>query len=104
MITKLVALYEKGDITADHLVAESLQLLDPVNPGLLLEALPNDVLPRILKYAQEYRPGKMRSNYGLQPTLDQVTAARKWIEASAQRSVGVDTKLARAPEVSEGPR
>jgi hypothetical protein len=87
MTARLVALYEKGDITADHLIVESLRLLDPANPGLVLEALPNEVLPRVLKYAQEYRPGKMRTNYGVQPTPDQVAAARKWIEASAE-SVG----------------
>jgi hypothetical protein len=83
VIAKLVALYEQGEITASHLVVEALRLLDPANPVVVLEALPEDVLPRVLEYAREYRPGKMRTNYGLQPTVDQVEAARKWIEDHA---------------------
>jgi hypothetical protein len=86
MTARLVAMYEKGEITADHLVAESLRLLDPANPTVVLEALPSDVLQRMLKYSHEYRPGKMRSNYGLQPTAEQVAAAKKWIEAKVRQS------------------
>ena len=86
MMQKLVAMYDKGEITADHLVVESLHRIDPDNPGLVLEALSNDILQRVLKYACAYRPGKMRTNYGLQPTLDQVTAAKQWIEAKVRQS------------------
>lgn len=81
MMEKLVARYETGAITADHLVVESLLLLDPANPGLVLEALPNDVQRRVLKYAREYRPGKMRTNYGPLPGAEQVMAARMWLES-----------------------
>jgi hypothetical protein len=85
MMEKLVAMYEKGVITADHLVVESLRLLDPANPGAALKALSGDVLQRMLKYAREYRPGKMRTNYGLQPTVDQVRAAEKWIDSNVHQ-------------------
>jgi hypothetical protein len=80
MMEKLVAMYEKGAITADHLVAESLSRLDPDNPGQVLEALPNGALQRVLEYAEEFRPGKMRTNYGHPPAADQVEAARRWVE------------------------
>ena len=86
MMEKLVAMYEKGEITADHLVVQSLHMIDPANPGLVLDILPIDVLPRVLRYAQDYRPGKMRTNYGLPPASDQVAAAKKWIESKARQS------------------
>jgi hypothetical protein len=86
MIDKLLAVYENGSITADHLVVECLHMIDPAKPGVVLAVLPDDVLQRVLKYARDYRPGKMRSDYGFEPASDQVAAARKWIEAKARQS------------------
>jgi hypothetical protein len=88
MTANLVTLYEKGAITADHLVAETLSMLDPANPALDLQDLSKELLQRVLKYAQEYRPGKMRTNYGRSPSLEQVQAAKQWIEAKIQRRSG----------------
>jgi len=34
----LVAMYNKGAMTADHLVVESLHRIDPENPGPVIEA------------------------------------------------------------------
>jgi hypothetical protein len=34
-MTSLVAMYEKGAITADHLVVECLHMLDPENPAVI---------------------------------------------------------------------
>jgi hypothetical protein len=85
MIEELVETYKKGAITADHLVVESLHLLDPQHPELILGALPSVILERMLKYVREYRPGSMRANYGLQPALDQVEAAKTWIESKAEQ-------------------
>lgn len=86
MMEKLVSMYESGDITADHLAVQCLHMLDPANPNLVLAALPENVLGRVLKYAREYRPGQMRTNYGLQPAVDQVAAAKKWIETRDRQS------------------
>ena len=83
---KLLAMYEKGDITADHLVAECLHMIDPADPALVLARLPNDVLSRMLHYAHEYRAGTMRTNYGLQAAVDQVEAAKAWIENRIRQS------------------
>ena len=80
MISKLIAMYEKGAITAHHLVVEVLNRLDPASLSLVLDQLPHDILERMLKYAIDFRPGMMRSNYPIQPAIDQVEAAKQWIE------------------------
>jgi hypothetical protein len=85
MMKKLVGMYETGAVTADHLVAECLHMLDPQCPDLVLSVLPPEILERMLKYTIEYRPRRMRSNYGLQPTVDQVEAAKHWIEAKVEK-------------------
>ena len=85
MIPKLIAMYEGGAITAHHLVMEVLLRLDPASPSLVLEPLSREILDRMLKYANDFRPGKMRSNYALQPTLEQVEAAKQWIEQRRER-------------------
>jgi hypothetical protein len=84
MIAKLVEMYQKGAITADHLVVECLHRLDATHPELVLGKLPSAVLERILQHARAYRPEDMRTNYGLQPTVDQVEAAKHWIESKAE--------------------
>ena len=85
MIPKLIAMYEGGAITAHHLVMEVLLRLDPAIPSLVLEPLSPDILVRMLEYANDFRPGKMRSNYALQPSVDQVEAAKQWIEQRHER-------------------
>lgn len=79
MIAERVALYEKGAITAHHLAVDCLSTLDPREPGLVLDALPPEVLDEILKFAREYQPGRMVTNYGILPATDQVPAAASWI-------------------------
>jgi hypothetical protein len=79
MITALVSMYEKGAITADHLAAQCIHLIDPDDPGLVLSDLPNSILDRMLAYAQSYQPGRMVSTYGIPPARDQVEAVRSWI-------------------------
>jgi hypothetical protein len=81
----LVEKYRLGMITDDHLVVESLQMLDPENPGLVLSTLPNDILVRALRFANEYVPGRMVSNYGVLPAFDQIRAAASWIECTLQQ-------------------
>jgi|GEM_PF-4607778 len=79
-MTSLVAMYQKGAITADHLVVECLHMLDPENPVPVLDALPDEILNRMLDYTRRYRPDRTVTNYGVLPTPDQVDAARRWIE------------------------
>src|SRR4051794_17727652 len=94
MMKKLVDLYNSGAMTADHLAVESLNLLDPANPELVLSALPEGILRTVLKYAQEYQPDRMRTNYGRLPAVDQVEAAKCWIASkrgAAGSNGGADT-------------
>jgi hypothetical protein len=79
MITSFVSMYEKGAITADHLAAQCIQMIDPEDPGLVLSDLPNPILDGMLAYAERYQPGRMVSTYGILPAADQVEAARSWI-------------------------
>lgn len=67
MVQELVGMYENGEITADHLVVESLHKLDPAAPALVLAVLPRGVLERMLAYAENYRPGAMKTKCGLPP-------------------------------------
>jgi len=85
MIEKLVAMYIGGAITGSHLAVECLNRIDPASPDQVLNGLPNEIIVQILKYAQEYRPGRMRTDYGIQPAEDQVQAARVWIEDKLYR-------------------
>lgn len=83
MIASLLDLYNKGAITADHLVVQCLLVLDPRHPELVLGSLPSTILERMLRYVRDHRPGNMRANYGPQPAADQVEAARRWLESKA---------------------
>ena len=86
MIANLITMYENGDITGDHLAVECLHRLDPANPAMVLATLPVGILERVLEYTREYRPGQMRTNYGPQPAVDQVAAAKRWIESRDRQS------------------
>ncbi len=79
MITSLVSMYEKGAITADHLAAQCIHMIDPDDPGLVLGDLPNPILDRILAHARRYQPDRMVSTYGALPAREQVEAAKTWI-------------------------
>jgi hypothetical protein len=80
MMTGLVAMYQKGAITADHLVAECLHRVDPENPALVLDSLPDEILMRMLDYVRKFREGELVSNYRILPAVDQINAAQTWIE------------------------
>jgi hypothetical protein len=71
--------YRAGMITDDHLVVESLISLDPENPGLVLSPLPDKILNRALRFADEYLQGRMVTNYGDLPARGHVLAARDWL-------------------------
>ena len=78
--------YRAGMITDDHLLVESLHMLDPEDPGPVLSSLPEHILRRTLDYASNYLAGAMLTNYGLLPARDQVLAAQNWIERFFQRA------------------
>ncbi len=88
MTEQLLKRYENGAITADHLVVDVLNTLDPDNPGKALGVLPQELLQRVLAFVHAYRPGKMKANYGRIPTVEQVEAARKWIEDRSKNCPG----------------
>lgn len=83
----LVQKYQMGMITEDHLVLESLHMLDPEHPELVLSELPDSILERMYRFANQYVHGTLLTNYGLLPAQDQVFAARRWIEKARQTSV-----------------
>jgi hypothetical protein len=78
----LIEMYQNGAITADHLLAESLHLIDPTDPAVALNPLPHEILVRALEFARRYKPNAMATNYGTVPEPDQVEAAEKWTEAT----------------------
>jgi len=82
----LVEKYQLGIITDDHLVVESLHMVDPENPGLVLSSLPDNILLQTLRFAREYENGRMVTNYGVLPAPDQILAARQWIEKLLQQT------------------
>jgi hypothetical protein len=84
MVEALVATYEKGAITAHHLVVQCLHMIDPADPALILDALPDKILSRMLEFTRKYQSGRMVSSDGLLPADDQVEAARKWIEGASK--------------------
>jgi len=79
-MNSLVTMYQKCAITADHIIVKCLHMIDPANPASVLEALPDEILMQMLDLARCYRPNGMVTNYGVLPTVDQVEAARRWIE------------------------
>jgi hypothetical protein len=84
MTRSLVEKYQMGMITDDHLVVESLHMIDPDNPGLVLSALPDKILPRVLRFVKDYLDGRMVTNFGVMPAQDQALAARAWVETALQ--------------------
>jgi hypothetical protein len=91
MISSLVSMYQKGGITADHLVAQCIHMIDPDDPGLVLSDLPNPILDRILAYTRRNQPDRMISTYGIPPAPDQVEAAKNWIEDLQSMREGAKT-------------
>jgi hypothetical protein len=86
MIRSILEKYQTGMITDEHLVVETLQMVDPEDPGPVLSSLPENIFHRILRFANEYLKGHMLTNYGVLPTRDQVLAALEWIEESLQQN------------------
>ena len=79
MIPELVKMYGAGAITAHHVAVQCLHMLDPAEPELVLDQLPDDILAAIQNFADGYDPKGMKTNYGVLPAQDQVIAATEWI-------------------------
>jgi hypothetical protein len=60
-------------------------MVDPENPGEVLSSLPEDILHRMLQFANEYLNSRMVTNYGVLPAKDQVLAALNWIEKALRQ-------------------
>ncbi len=75
-----LAMYEKCAITAAHLAAQSVHMVDPADPSQVLNDLPPEILDQVLEYARKFQPDRTVSTYRILPTMDQVEAARAWIE------------------------
>lgn len=86
MMRILLEKYLLGMITDDQFIIESLQLIDPEDPGTVLSSFPDTLIPRTLRLANELLIGKIITNYGVLPARDQIVAARKWIEHSLQET------------------
>ena len=81
MMEKLVKMYQQGGITGHHLLVESLHMIDPENPELVLHHLPHEILRQMLAFIKEYQQGKMITTHRILPTIDQVEAAKQWVES-----------------------
>jgi TPP-dependent trihydroxycyclohexane-1,2-dione (THcHDO) dehydratase len=84
-VNELIEMYDDGAITGYQVVMDSLQLLDPEQPDLVLSLLPAEVLGEMWDYAKRYDSSSMRSIAGPPPTEDQVRAAQRWIEEHRQK-------------------
>ena len=78
--------FHLGMITDEHLVVESLHGIDPENPGFVLSTLPDHILPRALRFVNEFLEGRMVTNYGELPAQHQVLAAKRWLESALQQT------------------
>jgi hypothetical protein len=76
----LIDMYRRGAITAYQVMMDSLQMLDPDHPDLVLSHLPEEILEELSSYARRYDPSSIRSIAGPPPAVDQVRAAQRWIE------------------------
>ena len=79
-IQTLLEQYHSGKITDNHFVVESLFLIDPDDPGVLLSHLPDVLLQRVLAFTKAFQPGRMLTNFGALPAQDQIVGAGRWIE------------------------
>lgn len=79
-VDELIEMYQNGAITGYQVTIDCLHMLDPDQPDLVLNHLPEDILEEMLDYAHRYDPSCMRSNEGLPPAVHQVRAAQRWIE------------------------
>jgi hypothetical protein len=93
MVDSLVAMYEKGAITADHLIVQCLSMIDPADPALVLNVLPEKILSRMLEFVGKYQPDRMVSSYGPLPVVDQVEAAKSWIEGASKITSALPSRV-----------
>ena len=80
MSNPYLTMYQKGAITAAHLAAQSIHMVDPADPSQVLGYLPSEILDQVLEYTKKYQSGRLLSTYGILPAADQVEAAKAWIE------------------------
>ena len=80
MIDTLVRMYKDGAITRYQIMIECLRMVDPKQPQLVLESLPDEVHDEMLGYASRYDPRNGAPKERLMPTPDQVEAAVNWIK------------------------
>lgn len=84
-IQKLVGRYLAGAITGQELFVRCLLMLEPVDPDLVLTAIPQHLLDEFAQFVDEYRPGAMVTTYGALPTSDHVASAARWLAQAGHR-------------------
>jgi hypothetical protein len=85
MTLSLLEKHSNGMLTDDQLAVESLNSLDPAEPGLALSDLPNHILRRVHRFATDGLHGNLVTNYGSLPKREQMLAATVWIEKVLHR-------------------
>ena len=80
MIKELVRIYDAMGISAHQLILESLHMIDPEHPELVMCDLPQGLWEQILEFADAYLTEGMETTYRILPARDQVEAAKRWIE------------------------
>jgi hypothetical protein len=85
-VSQLVGLYEQGQITSHHLVVEVVLLATPHDVDDVLRFLPPKFIPDITDFTDQYRSGKMLTNYGRIPPPDNVQAVKAWLASHTDRN------------------
>ena len=61
MVNELIEMYREGAITGYQVMMDSLHMLDPDHPELVLPDLPEEILDEMFEYTLRYDPSCMRS-------------------------------------------
>ncbi|VTR96958.1 unnamed protein product [Tuwongella immobilis] len=83
-IHDLLKRYDKGQVTALHLMTIVINLVDESNADSILSALPAEVLAHVRDFATCYEPGpKISIGRVPDPGPERVKCIRLWFDASA---------------------
>ena len=78
MMEQLVHMYQKGAITADHLVVESFADSTRRSLPWYSNLCREKILERMSEYVTQYRPEPMRTNYGLAAFAGPGRGGKRW--------------------------
>jgi hypothetical protein len=78
-MNRLIAQYNRGQLTDHELIIRCLNTVDPTNPSSVLDLLPPNTIGYLIEFVNGFQEGKMLGNYESDPSLEQVRAAQRWL-------------------------